>query len=167
MKVVAAGLLLFSAALAQSLMGAALPLVGSRPDLPLVVVLAWAMLTGSAGGAAVGFAGGMLLDSASGTPFGLNAALLGTIGYITGLGETNLYRGNLPFFLATGAVATLVYHVAMFLVLQATGSALPPLERAVLFAVPAALLNALLLAPAFMLCRRLLRSLSGWRQLSV
>jgi hypothetical protein len=31
--------------------------------------------------------------------------------------------------------------------------------------LPAALLNALLLAPTFVVCRRLLRALDGWTQL--
>ncbi len=162
--VIATGLLLF-AALVQSLIGTSLPLVGGRPDVPLVLVIAWSMLRGSNEGAIVGFIGGALLDSVSYTPFGLNAALLGIAGFCTGLPEANVYRGNFPFFLGTALVVTVAYHVLVLLALQAYGLRLPPLAATYPLAMWAAVLNALLLAPAFLVCRRLLRALDGWTQL--
>jgi len=146
-------------------MGPSLPLVRGRPDFVLVVVLAWSMLRGSGEGACVGFLGGVLLDSVTYTPFGINSALMGLIGYCIGLPEVNVYRGNLPYFLGTSAIATLAYHTLYFLVLQALGLGLPPIFETYATAVPAALLNALLLAPTFVVCRRLLRALAGWTQL--
>jgi rod shape-determining protein MreD len=142
-----------------------LPLVRGRPDLALVIVLAWSMLRGSGEGAFVGFLGGVLLDSVTYTPFGVNSALLGLVGYLTGLPQVNVYRGNLPYFLGTAAAATLLYHTLYFLILQAMGTAMPPIFETYATAVPAALLNAALLAPTFVLCRRLLRALAGWTQL--
>jgi rod shape-determining protein MreD len=162
--VIAAGLLAV-AALGQSVQGPSLPLVRGRPDLVLVVVLAWAMLRGSGEGAFVGFLGGVLLDSVAYTPFGINSALMGPIGYFIGLPEVNIYRGNLPYFLGTAAVATLAYHTLYFLLLQALGLGLPPIVETYATAVPAALLNALLLVPTFVICRRLLRAMAGWTQL--
>src|ERR1700736_3744394 len=146
MRFVIAASLLFVAALLQSVLGPSLPLVRGRPDLVLVVVLAWAMLRGSGEGACVGFLGGALLDSVSYTPFGINSALLGLLGYFTGLPEVNVYRGNLPYFLGTAAIATIVYHTAYFLLLQALGTSMPPIYETYAAAVPAGLLNALLLA---------------------
>jgi rod shape-determining protein MreD len=162
--VIAAGLLAL-AALLQSVLGPSLPLVRGRPDLVLVVVLAWAMLRGSGEGAFVGFLGGALLDSVTYTPFGINSALLGLLGYFTGLPEVNVYRGNLPYFLGTAALTTLIYHTLYFLILQALGTAMPPIYETYAAALPASLLNAMLLAPTFVLCRRLLRMLDGWTQL--
>jgi rod shape-determining protein MreD len=165
MRFVIAGGLVAVAALAQSVMGPSLPLVRGRPDGVLVVVLAWSMLRGSGEGAFVGFLGGVLLDSVTYTPFGINSALLGLLGYFTGLPEVNVYRGNLPYFLGTAAIATIVYHTLYFLILQALGTMMPPIIETYATALPAALLNALLLAPTFVLCRRLLRALAGWTQL--
>jgi rod shape-determining protein MreD len=162
--VIAAGLLAV-AALLQSVTGPSLPVVRGRPDLVLVVVLAWSMLRGSGEGAFVGFLGGMLLDSATYTPFGISAALFGLLGYFTGLPAVNVYRGNLPYFLGTAAVATLAYHTLYFLLLQALGMSMPPIYTTYAMALPAAVLNALLLAPTFVLSRRLLRALDGWTQL--
>jgi rod shape-determining protein MreD len=162
--VVAGGLLAF-AALLQSIVGPSLPVVRGRPDFALVVVLAWSMLRGSGEGAFVGFLGGVLLDSVTYTPFGINAALFGLLGYCTGLPEVNAYRGNIPYFIGTAAAATLVYHTLYFLILQALGNSMPPIVDTYATALPAALLNALLVAPTFILCRRVVRALAGWTQL--
>src|SRR5712691_1615234 len=161
---IAAGLLA-AAALLQSVLGTSLPLVRGRPDLVMVVVLAWSMLRGSGEGAFVGFLGGVLLDSVTYTPFGIHSALLGLLGYLTGLPEVNVYRGNLPYFLGTAAIATVAYHTLYFLILQAMGTSMPPIIETYATALPAALLNAALVAPTFLLCRRLLRALAGWTQL--
>jgi rod shape-determining protein MreD len=161
---VAAGLLAI-AALVQSVLGPTLPLVRGRPDLVLIVVIAWAMLRGSGEGAFVGFLGGMLLDSVTYTQFGINTALFGLIGYAVGLPEVNAYRGNLPYFLGVAAIATIVYHTLYFLILQALGNLMPPLLETYATALPAALLNALLVPPMFIACRRLVRAMPGWTQL--
>jgi rod shape-determining protein MreD len=164
-RFVIAGALLAFAALFQSLVGPSLPLVRGRPDFVLVVVLAWSMLRGSGEGAFVGFLGGVLLDSVGYTPFGINAALFGLAGYLCGLPEVSTYRGNLPYFLGITALATLAYHTLYFLVLQALGNSMPPLIQTYATAAPAAVLNAILVAPTFVLCRRLVRALTGWTQL--
>src|SRR5258707_15544537 len=119
----AAGLLA-TAALTQSVMGPSLPLVRGRPDSVLVIVLAWSMLRGAGEGAFVGFLGGVLLDSVTYTPFGINAALFGLLGYFTGLPQVNAYRGNVPYFLATTLAATFAYHTLYFLILQALGNSM-------------------------------------------
>jgi len=161
---VAAGLLII-AALLQSVIGPSLPIVHGRPDFVLVVVMAWGMLRGSTEGAVVGFLGGMLLDSVDYTPFGVQSALLGVTGFLVGLPQVSVYRGNLPYFLGIAALGTLAYHTLFFLLLQARGLSMPPLIETYAVAFPAAILNALLLAPTFVICRRLLRALSGWTQL--
>src|SRR5438270_3635778 len=165
MRFAIAAWLVSVAALIQSLTGPSLPVVRGRPDLVMVVVLAWSMLRGSGEGAFVGFLGGVLLDSVTYTPFGINSALFGLVGYFIGLPEVNVYRGNLPYFLGTAAIATLVYHTLYFLILQALGTSMPPIIETYATALPAALLNAALIAPTFLLCRRLLRALAGWTQL--
>jgi len=154
-----------AAALLQSTIGPSLPLIHGRPDFALVVVMAWAMLRGSTEGAIVGFLAGALLDSVEYTPFGVQSALLGLTGYVVGLPQVSVYRGNLPYFLGIAVLATLAYHTVFFLLLQARGLGMPPLIETYAAALPAAMLNALLLPPTFVLCRRLLRALSGWTQL--
>lgn len=165
MRFAIAGALLALASLFQSVLGPTLPIIHGRPDLVLVVVLAWSVLRGSGEGAFVGFLGGLLLDSVTYTQFGINTALFGLLGYAIGLPEVNAYRGNLPYFLGITMLATLAYHTLYFLVLQALGNSMPPLIQTYAAALPAALLNALLVPPTFVLCRRLVRALAGWTQL--
>lgn len=167
MRLVVAVVILLFAALLQTQIGHSLPPFGGRPDFALLVVLAWAMLSQPGEAAAVGFIGGLLLDSVSYTPFGLHGALLGLVGYLTGLGETSLYRGNLPLFIGSTVVATFGYHTGTYVVLQVLGQSLPSLASVYFVAVPSAILNALFIGPTFLLCRRALRFLAGWRQFSV
>src|SRR6266852_4575574 len=138
MRFVIAASLLAVAALLQSVLGPSLPLVRGRPDLVLVVVLAWSMLRGAGEGAFVGFLGGVLLDSVTYTPFGINAALFGLLGYFTGLPQVNAYRGNVPYFLGTAAIATVAYHTLYFLILQALGTSMPPIVQTYATVLPAA-----------------------------
>ena len=156
-------------ALAAIIQGTALDraLGGPRPDLVLLLVLAWSMLRGLAEGTIGGIAGGLALDLLSAAPFGLHAALLGGIGSLTALGEANLYRGSLPLFLVTAAVATVGLHGGTLLVMQTTGQETFGLLRFVQFVVPTMLLNALLMPLAFVLAQRGVRALAGWRQLEV
>jgi hypothetical protein len=71
----------------------------------------------------------------------------------------------LPFFLGIAVLATLAYHTVYFLILQALGNSMPPLIETYEAAVPASIMNALLVPLAFVVCRRLTRMLAGWTQL--
>lgn len=159
--------LLLAAVLLDSLLGGAFAFLGGRPNFTLVVVLAWAMVRGPGEGATAGFIGGLLLDSTSITPFGVNGALLGIIGYTVGLPEANVYRGNFPFFLAVGAVASLAYHALAFLVLQALGNAMPPVVLPAREAGIDTAINLVVLFPALALCRRLSVALQHRPQVQV
>ena len=160
-------LLLLLAAVFQSALVTALDLAGGRPDLVLLVVLAWAMLRGPSDGVFAGLLGGFALDTLSGTPFGVHTGVLGVIGFSTGLGEANLYRGNLPLFFGGAVLSTLAFHLAVALLLQLLGLEPPSLARFAQVTAPSALLNAALMPSFFWLVRRCLRWLQGWRQLEV
>jgi rod shape-determining protein MreD len=144
------------------------PILGAgRPDLVLLLVLSWSILRGSAEGTIGGIAGGLALDLLSGVPFGLHTSLLGLIAALTALGEANLFRGNLPLFVITAALATVALHGGTILILQAAGLQTLTLPRFAQFVVPTALLNALLMPFAFTLFQRAVRALGGWRQLEL
>lgn len=153
--------------LAQSEMGQNLLFLPGRPDFPLVLVLAWATLNGSRQGTIAGIAVGVLLDSVGYLPSGINGALLGILGFVAGIPLANTYRGNLPFFLTATLAATMCYHGATFLLLQAYGWSMPPIAEMLQTAIVAAILNALLVMPAYSLCRRVLRGLGGWTELKI
>jgi rod shape-determining protein MreD len=143
------------------------PAGSPRPDLVLLMVLAWSINRGLAEGAIAGILGGLALDTLSAAPFGLHTGLLGAIGSLTALGEENLFRGSLALFALTAALATVVLHAGSLLLLQASGQQALSFARFVQFVVPVAVLNAVLMPLAYTLVRRGVRALAGWRQLEL
>lgn len=133
----------------------------------LLLAISWGMLRGTHEGALAGVAGGLLLDLLSATPFGLNAALLGGLGLITGLGEGSLSRGNLTLLVSTAVLATVAFHGASYLIVQAMGGSLPAAPVFARVVAPSALLNAVLILVAFRLSRQVIRVSSGWRRLEL
>jgi rod shape-determining protein MreD len=158
--------LLILAAIVQATVLTRIPL-GVRPDLVLVVVLAWSMIRDVSEATVAGIAGGMALDLLSGVPFGLHTGLLGLIGSITALGEAYLFRGNLPIFSVSAALATILLHGGSLLVLQAAGEQTLGLPRFIQMVVPTAMLNALLMPLGYLGVQRWVRALGGWRQLEL
>jgi rod shape-determining protein MreD len=140
---------------------------GPRPDLALLVVLAWAMLRGLAEGTLAGLTAGLALDLLSAAPFGLHAGLFVAISATVALGEENLFRGNLPLSALAAALAAVVLHGGGLLALQAAGQQTVGFVRFLQFAVPTMLLDALLMPLVYWLVRRWVRALAGWRQLEL
>ena len=136
-----------------------------RPDLVLLVVLAWSINRGLAEGSIGGILGGLALDTLSAAPFGLHTGVLGAIGSLTALGEENLFRGSVVLFAVTAALATLVLHGASLLMIQASGQQTVGLLAFIRFVVPVAALNAVLMPLVYTLVRRAVRALAGWRRL--
>jgi rod shape-determining protein MreD len=142
-------------------------LTGPRPDLVLLVVLAWSIVRGLTEGAIFGILGGLALDIMSAGPFGLFTMLLGAIGSLAAVGEANLFRGSLPFYIVSAALVTMVYYVGVALGLQASGLETYGFARFVQHVVPGSLWNALMMPFVFVLVRRGIRMLGGWRQLEL
>jgi rod shape-determining protein MreD len=161
------GLLVLCAAVFQSVIGTALTVAGGRPDLVLLVVLAWAMQRGPSEGIAAGILGGFALDTLSGLPLGVHTSILALIGFSTSLGEVGLYRGNLALFFGAAVLSTVAFHVALALVLQLAGWQPPGLARFAQVTMPTALLNAALMPPVYWVVSRGMRWLYGWRRLEV
>lgn len=139
MGVLWGSVLFLSAAVMQSVvLSRYLAPLDTRVDLALVLVVCWSILRGPDEGIVAGLIAGMGLDITSGGPMGIHTGALALVGLLTGMGETQLYRGNLPLLMGAGAGATIVFHTVTFLALQATGwqpSLSPSLMRSLLFSV--------------------------------
>jgi rod shape-determining protein MreD len=159
--------ILVLAALFEALFGYRIDIGGGRPNLVLLLVVAWSLLRGIEEGALIGLVGGLAMDLVSGTPFGLYTTILTMIGAVTALGQATLYRGSLAFFFGTAVLLTVTYHGAAVLVLQALGWDMPTVNLLVQVLAPSVLINAILMPFAFTLAQRLFRGLSGWRQLEL
>ncbi len=154
-------------AILQASAAMALPALEARPDWVLVVVVAWSMLRGFEEGAALGATAGFFIDLTSGAPFGLYTVILATVGTAAAVGDAQSVRGNPSMLLATAVLATIAFHGALMLGLQALGwQALPP-GRFLRLLFPTMVLNLLLLPIAFLVSERVYRMTTGWRQLEL
>jgi rod shape-determining protein MreD len=136
--------LLTGIALLQDIVLARVSILGGRPDLVLLSVIAWATLRGSAEGIVWGFIGGLLLDLFSGGPMGGITLPLLVIALLAGrrwgqeLGPTGLR----VFLVALGLC--FLYHVLLLLILTGTGRLVDWAYGLSRVAAPSAVLNGVL-----------------------
>jgi rod shape-determining protein MreD len=160
---------LLLAALTESAVGYRLDVTGGRLNLVLMLVVAWGLRRGMHQGLLAGLVGGFALDLVSGTPFGLQTALVGILGGASALGEATMGRGGLGALFGTAILATVAYHVILVLVLALPvfGWQLPGAMRMVNMLVPTLLMNCVFLLVAARIARRVDRAFSSWRRLEV
>jgi rod shape-determining protein MreD len=126
---------------------------GGFPDLLLVTVVCIALLRGATAGAVAGFAGGLIVDTATLETLGVTSLLLALAGHWAGrYGETTGRDQPYAPYLAVAVIA-LVVGVGGYLVHFLIGDpvsarlALPPV-------LPSAALDLLITWPVYRLCRR-------------
>ena len=101
-----------------------LPLVaikGICPDILLVVVVSYALLSGKEKGVGMGFFAGLLQDLAFGSIFGINTLSKLATGYIFGLAERQVFKEHILLPVTATAVATVFNGLIMFIVLFLLG----------------------------------------------
>jgi rod shape-determining protein MreD len=131
--------------LIQSVWLAGVSLWGARPDLMLLVVVAWSVVRGIDEGLIWGFIGGLSLDVLSGGPLGgyvlalLAVALLAGQPWGQGLGLA------LVRLLLLTLVGVLIYHLILLLVLAWTGHTVHWVFSLARTVGPSAVLHALLI----------------------
>jgi rod shape-determining protein MreD len=152
-------LAIFVAAVVQTSVLNTVEIGGGTPDLLLVTLVAVALLRGPLYGAAAGFFGGLLVDTALLQTLGLTSLLLTIAGYWIGrYGETTgRDRTHAP--LLSVVVVTILYAVGALVLRYMLGE--PVSGRLVLVEslAPSIVLNMLLTVPVYALARRLLRPL--------
>jgi rod shape-determining protein MreD len=134
-----------------------LAISGVMPDLMLLVVVSWSLLRGTGEGLLWALGGGLLLDLMSGGPFGVATISLALCSIIVGLGEFNVFRDSLWLPLAASVLATVVYSLAYWAILQVTGRSLHTVYTLLAVMVPATVLNALVMYPTYWAARWLSR----------
>lgn len=153
-----AAALLFVAAILQVSIFTQARVLGGEPDVLLVMLVAVALLRGSMFGAAGGFFGGLLVDTATLAKLGLTSLLLTIAGYWIGrYGETTgRDRVHAPFL--SVAVITVLYSFGVLVIHFVLGEPAPAgaIARGLL---PSIVLNLILTAPVYALVRRVLRPL--------
>jgi rod shape-determining protein MreD len=151
-----AAILLFIVAILQVSLLSSVDVYGGMPNLLLVTIVAVALLRGSVFGAAGGFFGGLLLDTANLETLGLTSLVLTVGGYWIGrYGETTgRDRAHAPY--VSVAVATILVQFGALILHYLLGD--PVSAKAVLIETlpPKVALNLLLTLPVYALTRRLL-----------
>jgi rod shape-determining protein MreD len=151
--------LVFLAAILQASVFSSVEILNGTPDLLLVTIISVALLRGPVVGAAVGFWGGLVLDTANLATLGVTSLLLTIAGYWTGrYGETTgRDRAHAPF--VSVAVITFLYALGSLAFHFVLGEPAP--ARAVLWATlfQDIALNLILTWPVYRLARLLLHQL--------
>lgn len=80
---------------------------GIHPDLLLVIVVSYALLSGKEYGAGLGFFAGLLQDLVSGSIFGINTLSKLATGYMFGLAERKVFKEHVLLPVLATLVATL------------------------------------------------------------
>jgi rod shape-determining protein MreD len=144
----------FVAVVLQTSILSSVELGGATPDLLLVTLVAIALLRGAITGAAVGFAAGLLIDTATLARLGETSLLLTIVGYWIGrYGETTgRDRSHAPIL--SVAVVTVLYGCGALFLRVVLGD---PVDASALFRslLPAILLNLLLTFAVYALVRRI------------
>jgi rod shape-determining protein MreD len=158
----AAGLI-FVAAIVQVSLLSSVNVAGGMPNVLLVTLVAVALLRGSVYGAAGGFFGGLLLDTANLETLGLTSLILTVGGYWIGrYGETTgRDRTHAPY--VSVAVVTVLYAVGVLVLNFLIGDPVSGRRVLVDSLVPTIAFNLILTAPVYWLVAKLLPP-ADWRE---
>jgi rod shape-determining protein MreD len=158
-----AAVLIFAVAVVQVSLFSSVHVAGGMPNVLLVTLVAVALLRGSVFGAAGGFFGGLLLDTANLETLGLTSLILTVGGYWIGrYGETTgRDRTHAPY--VSVAVVTVLYSVGVLMLHFLIGDPVSARQVLVDSLVPTIAFNLILTAPVYWLVAKLLPPLD-WRE---
>jgi rod shape-determining protein MreD len=114
------------AALIQVSLLPAMRIAGVYPNLPLMVVVAWALLRGPRSAIIWAIIAGLWLDLLSGRAFGGYTLGLVVAAYLAGLAAQMVYRPTVLLALAMAGVITIVQDGIQFLLHWLSGGTFPP-----------------------------------------
>lgn len=113
--------MLAAVTLAQATLMPAASLGGTKPFLPLLLVVSWGLLRGPMAAFGWAIALGAMLDISSPTPFGYYTVAMLAVAAVVSLGHGRLYPGNLLLPGLVAAAATVVFLLVQLLPLAFAG----------------------------------------------
>ncbi|MFZ3170570.1 MAG: rod shape-determining protein MreD [Carboxydocellales bacterium] len=137
---------------------------GVQPDLVLVLVVFFALFSGSSGGAFFGFLGGLAQDALSGQYLGLNAFSKMITGYIVAQLERKIYKDYPLIPVLVVFVVSLASHTLIFLLLLPITTQPTFTELYIREILPAAAYNCLIAGLTYSKFRQSITR--GWLKLS-
>jgi rod shape-determining protein MreD len=150
--------LLAVVALLQVTLAPYIQVLGAHPDFMFLTVIAWGLLRGTRTGIVWGFVGGLFISFFSGGPFGVACLALMAVGFIAGLGQTTVTRGQIALPVLTALLTALVHGLLSLLLLDVSGYPVAWLDTIARVLLPTMVFNALLTVPVYAAYRRLHRA---------
>jgi rod shape-determining protein MreD len=141
--------LLLVVALFQATALPALKVLGVKPELMLLTVLAWSLVRGVEEGLFWAFVGGLMLDLFSGGPLGASALALLVVSFLSGLTEGSVTRTGFLMPMVMALLGTLLYQVVFLLVVQIARGSVPWADSLFQVTLPSLVVNALLMPVVF------------------
>ena len=145
---VAAAVLLL-AALLQTSVVPVFSLLGIYPNVPLVVVVCWAIVRGQREALVVVPIAGIAVGLLDGQPLGMALLALIPVVLLAELREARIVEGDFLLALVTIVVATLAYETIFLVTLRLTGETVYWWGSFSRIIVPTAIVNALLMPPLY------------------
>jgi rod shape-determining protein MreD len=145
--------LLVIVAILQSTLVSHFRIWGVFADLPLLLVVSWGLLCGPKEGLIWGFIAGVSVDLFSGAPFGAATFGLMAAGFLSGLGQSTVFRSQTFLPLIVVLLATIVYDILFMLVVWISGYPVSWLDSLFRLVLPSAVLNAVLTPVVFVIMR--------------
>lgn len=153
--VLRATLVVFLAAMLQTVIVSSLVIGGGAPDVLLVVVVALGLVRGSVPGAVFGFTGGLVVDLMTLDTIGITSLILTLAGFWAGrYGETTGRDRRFAPVIAVGAI-TLVAGLFGYVLHYMLGEEVVARHALVTALMPAFVLNLVLALPLYALVRRM------------
>ncbi|HKZ71188.1 MAG TPA: rod shape-determining protein MreD [Anaerolineales bacterium] len=118
-------------------------------DVMLIVVVAWSLAQRGNDGPVWAFVGGVLSDALSGGPPGAITLSLAVVTFFIALTEGRFYKANWPVALLASVLSTLMYHLIYLALLALAGRPVSFADTLTLTTFPSAILNFLLMLPAY------------------
>ncbi len=126
-----------------------LQVYGGAPDLMLMIVVSWALLTPYNEAFAWAFMGGLVQDLLSGAPLGASSLGLLIVAFMASLLQTQLYRSNILIILFVTLVGSVTFHAVMIVTLALSGYSVDWLYDFRYITLPTVGLNVILVLPIF------------------
>ena len=157
--------LIITALIQVTVFPAVLP-ISFRPDAILALAITWGAITSFRQAVPIGVLGGFLIDMWSDGPIGLSGLLIGSVSFLTIIGETPIVPNTVLFPLLLTFGADVILQFLHFIVFQALGRDVswesPAPALGLLTAVSTSLLVLLMYSPSRWMARRLAPPRVDW-----
>ena len=140
--------LLVLLAITQSAIVNELTLLEGRPDLILIVVVAWGILGRSRESMVWGLLGGLALDLLSGLPLGVTSINLILIGFLVSFSEGRFWESHILMPLGVMLITSPLFYLLSLLTHWTLGYDIELSTAMLRVALPGTFLNLLLILPA-------------------